>query len=170
MLSPKLDSKDVQHIDSESEDIAHTEEQHGETELYQLIYLSSSAGSFSKEDLTDILTTSRRNNTRQGITGLLLYHEGTIIQFLEGNESVIQNLYNIIAMDTRHKGVLPLLKRKIERRDFGTWTMGFKNITNEEKVELEGFNDLMNTLSTHTSVDPMMSKPVQRLIQSWRRL
>lgn len=171
MSQDPLTSKDLAQVDSESADLAQAPERPDETtDLYQLIYLSSSSGAFSKEDLTDILTTSRRNNTRQGISGLLLYHEGTIIQFLEGGESIIQNLYNVIAMDMRHKGVLPLLKRKIEKRDFGSWTMGFKNITKEEKTELEGFNDLMNTLSTNTSVDPTMSKPVQRLIQSWRQV
>lgn len=139
-------------------------------QLYQLVYLSSSSAQYSKEDLVNILEISRRNNTARDVTGLLLYHDGNIIQFLEGKEEAVSALYDRIARDNRHKGVLPLLRRKIDRRDFGSWSMGFKNIRDDEKESLDGFNDLMNSLSSHTIADPTMSKQVQRLIRSYRQL
>lgn len=142
----------------------------GEEDLSQLVYLSSASAAYSKQDLIEILAISRRNNTAANITGLLLYHDGNIIQFLEGDTKDVQRLYNRIAGDNRHKGVLPLLTRKIKSRDFASWSMGFKSITDEEKEELDGFNDLMNSLSSHTVADPSMSKPVQRLIRSYRQV
>lgn len=140
------------------------------SQLCQLVYLSSASAAYSKTDLIDILTTSRRNNTKVNVTGLLLYHDGNIIQFLEGEQEVVQELYNRIASDRRHKGVLPLLTRKIKSRDFGSWSMGFKNVTEEEKDKLDGFTDLMNSLSPHSVADPSISKPVQRLIRSYRQV
>lgn len=157
-------------MNSSNADMDTVERRDHREQLCQLVYLSSSSGAYSKEDLVDILSSSRRNNTRDNITGLLLYHDGNVIQFLEGEEAQVQKLYNRIAGDRRHKGVLPLLTRKITSRDFGSWSMGFKNITEQEKDELEGFNDLMNSLSSHTVIDPSMSKPVQRLIRSYRQV
>lgn len=149
-----------------------TSEGNGEEhrQLYQLVYLSSSTGQYSPEDLKEILSVSRRNNSAINVTGLLLYHDGNIIQFLEGEEDSINSLYDRIARDVRHKGILPLLRRKIDRRDFGTWSMGFKNIADEEKEQLDGFNGLMDSLSSHTIADPAMSKQVQRLIRSYRQV
>lgn len=159
-------------------DISPEEEQN----LYQLVYLSSSEGQYSKQDLISILEVSRRNNTRDGVTGkthdttlsnysgLLLYHDGNIIQFLEGHEDVVKNIYDRIALDKRHKGVLPLLRRRVAKRDFGNWSMGFREIDNDDKNKLDGFNDLMNSLSPHSVADPTMSKEVQRLIRSYRQV
>lgn len=79
-------------------------------------------------------------------------------------------LYNRIALDKRHKGVLPLLKRKVSKRDFGDWSMGFRELETDEKDQLEGFNNLMHSLSPHTTADPTMSKEVQRLIRSYRQV
>ena len=154
--------------DAHSQDLS-TDTQDSEP-LIQLVYLSSSAAQYSSDDLMDILKISRRNNSARDITGLLLYHNGNIIQFLEGAESAVQAVYDTIARDHRHKGVLPLLRRKVSQRDFGNWSMGYKNIQDDEKAQLEGFNDLMNALSSHTVADPSISKPVQRLIRSFRQV
>lgn len=149
---------------------AEARDTHEDRQLFQLVYLSSSHGQYSRHDLVDILATSRRNNTRANITGLLLYHDGNIIQFLEGEEATVDAVYDRIARDSRHKGILPLVRRKIDRRDFGSWSMGFKDIEDSEKEQLDGFNDLMGSLSNHTTADPAMSKQVQRLIRSYRQV
>lgn len=157
--------RDESSHSQESRDLA---EEH--RQLFQLIYLSSSLGQYSREDLVEILSVSRRNNTRANISGLLLYHDGNIIQFLEGEEASVKSVYDRIARDPRHKGILPLVRRKIDRRDFGSWSMGFKDIDESDKEQLEGFNDLMSSLSNHTTADPAMSKQVQRLIRSYRQV
>ncbi len=136
---------------------------------YQLVYLSSASELYSRQALLDILQISRYNNSRANITGLLLYHEGNIIQFLEGEQEAVENLYNKIAKDHRHKGVLPLLRRMVRKRDFGAWSMGFRDVA-DHTTDVDGFSNLMNSLKANVVSDPSMSKEVQRLIGSYRNL
>jgi hypothetical protein len=135
--------------------------------IHQLVYLSSATSLYDQDELLRILQVSRRNNSANNITGLLLYHEGNIIQFLEGEEQAVSALYDKIESDPRHKGVLPLLQRKLPKRDFGNWSMGFKDMGSATADQFEGFNNLMS-IAVHTVADPTMSKEVQRLIRSYR--
>lgn len=110
--------------------------------MHTLIYLSAASKFFSDEELIDILKKSRLNNSGQDITGLLLYHEGSILQVLEGEKETIQNLYNKIKNDPRHKGVIKLLDHEIKERSFADWSMGFKQISEEDWSTLRGYLNL----------------------------
>ena len=52
--------------------------------MIQLIYASYATREMSNEDLIDLLEKSRQRNSRQNITGLLLYAEKKFLQVLEG--------------------------------------------------------------------------------------
>lgn len=113
--------------------------------MQSLLYLSTSTSLLSNEDIIDILNTSRTNNQRHDITGLLLYHEGSILQVLEGEKNVIHALYyDKICMDNRHKNIILLLDDDVEERSFSDWSMGFKQISNHDWSELEGHLDIGN--------------------------
>lgn len=107
--------------------------------VYYLVYLSTATDLFSKEDLVSILTVSRANNSAHAITGILLYHNGNIIQVLEGEKGKVRNLYNKIGKDARHKGVIQLVDGLSEERSFADWSMGFKAIDTSEWQEYEGY-------------------------------
>lgn len=143
-------------------------------ELTQLVYFSSSSPApYSRDDLRDILSTSRRNNAHLNITGLLLYHNGSILQILEGDENAVKMLYTRIERDVRHRGVMPIVRRKIQRRDFGCWRMGFKDVSDEEREQLDGYSDLLTSaqdMKRRGEDEAEMSLPVQRLINSYRKV
>lgn len=71
-----------------------------------LVYFSFSVKPFSTEDISVIFEQSRRNNLEHNITGMLLYMAGSIIQILEGEQKVIENLFEKIKKDNRHKDVV----------------------------------------------------------------
>ena len=52
--------------------------------MKQIIYISSAAKKMDDDDLLDILKTSRENNKKNDISGMLLYDNGSFIQVLEG--------------------------------------------------------------------------------------
>ena len=112
--------------------------------MHNLIYISSAANLFSNEDLIDILTTSRLNNARLKITGLMLYNEGSILQVLEGEEEVVHTTYDTIRRDNRHHGLIKMIDFGIKERNFTDWSMGFKQISNNEWSQIEGYFDLTN--------------------------
>jgi len=107
--------------------------------MYFLIYLSTASIPLTDQQLSDILTKSRINNSKQDITGLLLYHDGSIIQVLEGDKEIVQNLYAIISNDTRHAGAISMLEGESEQRNFPDWSMGFKSISNQDWAPFTGY-------------------------------
>lgn len=90
--------------------------------MLQLVYISSSTA--RGEDLTrPILDASRRNNRRDGLTGLL-YADGTrFLQVLEGAPASVEAAFERIRPDPRHRAVVVLSRRTIAEREFGCWDM-----------------------------------------------
>lgn len=110
--------------------------------MHSLIYVSAAAHLYSDQELIDILSVSRINNSRLGVTGLLLYHDGSILQILEGEEEILNTLFNKIKKDHRHKGVIKMMDISIGERSFQDWSMGFKQISDADWSQLSGYLDL----------------------------
>ncbi|GAB3770002.1 hypothetical protein GCM10028818_07070 [Spirosoma horti] len=104
---------------------------------YCIVYLSSSKGIFSDEDLNRILFHSQKNNRALGITGILLYFNGSIIQVLEGPEERVKSLYEVIRRDPQHTQVIKLYSDPIEQRSFSDWSMGYKTLSAHELDHLK---------------------------------
>lgn len=82
----------------------------------------------SQSELLDLLKQARENNTRNQITGMLLYKDGAFMQAFEGEEEVAMRLHGKILVDTRHKNIITLLSEPLESRQFTGWSMAFNNI------------------------------------------
>lgn len=90
--------------------------------MIQIVYISTARGDTHVER-GHILLTSRRNNQRDGITGLL-YDDGVrFLQVLEGDMSQVDSAYERIKADPRHRAVVVLSRRPIDAREFGDWAM-----------------------------------------------
>jgi len=76
--------------------------------VYQLIYTSSATQALDDFALREIAQSSNYNNQALGITGLLLFHEGSIMQVLEGDEMSVYSLYGKVKRDSRHTGCMIL--------------------------------------------------------------
>jgi len=96
--------------------------------IYQLLYVSGAVGRPTEEDVEQILAVSRRNNAELGVTGMLLYADGTFIQVLEGEESAVKTLSHRISRDPRHRNYMVLCEQKSQSRAFADWQMGFKKL------------------------------------------
>ena len=90
--------------------------------LKQLIYISRPFG-FDASMLAGILSASRRNNRRDGITGALICRQDIYLQFVEGDAAVIDALFAKIQRDDRHQQVVPLWRGTAEARLFPGWDM-----------------------------------------------
>lgn len=112
--------------------------------MIELVYMSHANKPLSDEELLNLLTISRKNNTQLGLTGMLLYNgEGVFIQVLEGPADAVHLLYNKIKQDPRHKDIQDLVSLPIVERSFPEWTMAFHRINN--KNEIDGFSKFMET-------------------------
>lgn len=128
--------------------------------MYHLLYLSTATALYDDQDLEDILTVSRRNNTALDITGLLLYHDGAILQLLEGDKAVVQSTYARIAGDDRHNNVMLVLEHESPERQFSDWAMGFRRMSKAEWHKVEGYLPVegkMIRFLDHTGSEAMMT-------------
>lgn len=114
-------------------------------QLIQLAYSSVATVPFGPAQIESILATSRRQNADHGITGMLLYKSGYIIQVLEGEPENICQLYSNIERDRRHQHVVKLFESLIAAREFGEWSMGFNWAQFGYAGPPEGFNSMLST-------------------------
>jgi len=94
--------------------------------MIRLLYISTARERHSPAALEDILRVSRRNNAAANVTGLLIAGGNRFLQVLEGPEQSVQNTYNRICRDVRHRAPVILKRELFEERAFGAWSMGFQ--------------------------------------------
>jgi hypothetical protein len=106
--------------------------------IFQLIYVSSLVNRDPKI-VTGILEASLRNNKKNDITGMMLYVDGDIIQALEGEKNAVMDTFSRIMVDMRHVGIIVLDEVENCQRDFGTWSMGYRQL-NKADIRESGFS------------------------------
>lgn len=90
--------------------------------IYQLIYMSEPFG-FDDGMLNGILSISRRNNVRDGLTGALVCRRDIYLQLLEGPETAVEATYARIKRDDRHLAIVRLVSEPVAARLFPEWAM-----------------------------------------------
>jgi Sensors of blue-light using FAD len=90
--------------------------------LTQLFYASTPFG-FSNPVLNQILSVSRRNNARDGITGALICRADLYLQMLEGPRDAVNSAFQRITTDDRHLDVTLIGTGEIGERLFPQWHM-----------------------------------------------
>ena len=113
--------------------------------LFQIVYTSTATDSFGSAELKELLKGSVQRNTRAGITGLLLYKDGTFMQVLEGEEPVVKALFARISRDPRHHHIIPLIQGPTEQRHFPDSAMAFRDLDTTELRKLPGYSEFLNT-------------------------
>jgi hypothetical protein len=106
--------------------------------MIQLSYVSSADTEMSPSDLLKLLQQCLKNNPPLGVTGMLLYGNGTFLQAIEGDDAVVDQLVEKIAKDPRHKRLKFFSRKRIERRQYAEWSMGFKRISDQELGQIAG--------------------------------
>ncbi|MDR7253101.1 hypothetical protein J2X46_002086 [Nocardioides sp. BE266] len=108
-----------------------------------LTYVSSARELFTIDQLVDLVEQIRPKNHRLGVSGLLLYSGGNVIQTLEGAPEAVDELFWTIADDPRHTEVRLLERRPREDRAFAGWSMGFRHLTSREIADTVGYTDFV---------------------------
>ncbi|MBC7739428.1 MAG: BLUF domain-containing protein [Candidatus Saccharibacteria bacterium] len=93
--------------------------------LHHIAYVSRSRSPLVPELLSDILDVSAINNTRDGITGILMYHDQLFFQVLEGDHDSVARCFARILDDHRHASVYMMLAHEVKTRAFPDWAMAF---------------------------------------------
>lgn len=135
--------------------------------LHCLIYVSSTDLMPQQADLDEILAVSRRNNDRDGITGMLLYHDGNFFQVLEGPEEAVLNRYAAIQKDARHESCMVLASSPIGHRSFAEWSMGYIPFGQLSATQQRGFFNIKALRNPDTLSDMTQNRTVEVLTRSF---
>jgi Ni,Fe-hydrogenase maturation factor len=109
-------------------------------QILTLTYTSSVTDLMSVSQLVELIEQIRPKNERLGLTGLLLYSGGNVIQTLEGTSHAVYEVFDAIRADARHGDVRIVDRRYVDARSFATWSMGFRNVSAREMTDLQDFN------------------------------
>jgi Sensors of blue-light using FAD len=91
--------------------------------LIELIYHSLSRQSVSEEAIRQILKTSKDFNSKNDISGYLLYYQNEFLQIIEGEKEIVYALFKKIKSDQRHSNVLLIKESEIKKEHsvHGQW-------------------------------------------------
>ncbi|MGN7610595.1 BLUF domain-containing protein [Magnetococcales bacterium HHB-1] len=88
-----------------------------------LLYISQ-PNDLNPGDIGNILAISNKKNPELDITGALLFHFDLFLQYLEGPEKAVKDLYTQISSDPRHINCKVIMEEQISERRFPNWSMG----------------------------------------------
>ena len=86
--------------------------------LHRLIYASEAVGATGATTLSiaQILGVSERNNRRDHLTSCVMFHQGHILQAIEGGRADLDRLIRRLLEDRRHTGLRILIDTPITAR------------------------------------------------------
>lgn len=120
----------------------------GASALHSLVYSSRATEDFTEAQLPELLARARAHNAAINVTGMLLYRQGRFIQFLEGTDHEVHELFAAISADSRHASVRVLLDEPVEERQFQEWTMGYEPSAEFSGPAPAGFRDTFEDLES----------------------
>ncbi|HEV7691783.1 MAG TPA: BLUF domain-containing protein [Hyphomonadaceae bacterium] len=110
--------------------------------LHRLVYMSTAVGVLRADELDKVYLRAKASNAAAGITGLLLFYEGTFLQLLEGPAAGISSLVQKLRRDKRHANLIILESSPIEERIFPDCSMQYVPARNLSPGEKQAFSDL----------------------------
>ena len=140
--------------------------------VFYLVYASAAKELYSQVELLEILEKFRTNNFKTDITGLLLYYEGNFFHIVEGEEPLVEQLFEAhVLSDRRLCQVLKLLTGYESHRSFPDWSMGFQRAerTIVPNDFLPNFNELLESRSAPESIYPDIHEPLLTLLHGFYR-
>jgi Sensors of blue-light using FAD len=114
-------------------------------DLIHYIYASRATVALSEAAIQALLVRARARNESRGITGILLFIDGSFFQVLEGDPTAVDETYEAIVRDSRHDRVTQIIREPIARRSFGDWSMGFAAVERADAQRLVGENDFFGS-------------------------
>lgn len=137
--------------------------------MYQLAYLSFATSEFDsgsvESGIDSILHTARAFNKENNITGMLLYKGGIFLQILEGDQAVIEKLYEKIGTDGRHRKLKLLISQNAKERMFLDWTMGYKLIN---EADLNLINTILPWQELVEDTNNRVTIPNEKILQVFK--
>lgn len=112
--------------------------------MRQIIYRSTTTADSGRaaDDIPDIVRQAAARNGIEGITGLLYTENDAFLQVIEGPSDSMSDLIARLYDDDRHRDLTILVDRAIVQREFGDWTMIYR----DRRESIDAFDDRLRVL------------------------
>ena len=126
--------------------------------IKRIKYVSRFASPMTEEEIGELAVECERNNMGTGVTGVLMTSGGIFFQILEGPAEAIDELYELICKDPRHKDVLLLSSENdVARRLYPDWAMKAISLEPSREERLAPLHALLETVvSQKTLIDKLV--------------
>lgn len=128
--------------------------------LCKLLYTSQSATTapVRSQDIRRIVEKSARRNEALGITGSLAFVDDSFIQVLEGPPEAVEDVFERICCDFRHRDIKLIDLISTQTRQFAGWHMGLLASSQDDPLykELEQVKYLV-TVNARTAAEHIRS-------------
>ncbi len=91
--------------------------------LSTVVYRSRAVAALPPSALHDLTVAAQSRNSRESVTGLMLYDQERFFQWLEGPPDCVDRIMNSIRNDSRHTDIEILNAQSATRRMFDGWSM-----------------------------------------------
>lgn len=126
---------------------------------YAITYVSTATPELSNSGVDEVLESSKNWNNGHNITGLLLYSDGNFLQILEGEKKAVQDLYENIKKDTRHKNIMKIFEKEISKESFDGYDSEFVSDSSKHNpLKMEKYLDHITVL------DPATQNAVKKIL------
>lgn len=135
--------------------------------MYYVLYGSTAVKPFDEAELEEMLRSFRQKNEAVNISGMLLYFEGSILQYFEGSKSDVTALFQKIDADTRHHGIVVLDQNAIDERALPKWSMGYESLGPVDVARLGHIDFTKDAIEQ--ALDTEMPKNVLSMMRTFYR-
>lgn len=81
-----------------------------------------------------LLDESKKRNDTIGVVGILVVHEDAFLQIIEGESQKIDDLFNSILKDNRHKDITVILNEPIKEYTFNSFEVDYSVLQNIDSL------------------------------------
>ncbi|MEM7207397.1 MAG: BLUF domain-containing protein [Pseudomonadota bacterium] len=107
--------------------------------MKSITYISRALSDFDDDQLSILAADARVCNEKAGVTGYLFYSRKRFLQYIEGDDRVVDDLMSRIEQDSRHTVVHQTSELSLKQRRFPDWGMSARWIRCDEvaRIQLE---------------------------------
>lgn len=104
--------------------------------MLSVIYVSVADPKLATDDIASLVDDAQRSNTRDELTGALIYNGQNFMQLLEGPVAKAEACLARIRADRRHNGLIEIRRRRINEREFADFSMLYSPLFRDHDADL----------------------------------
>jgi hypothetical protein len=129
---------------------------------YAISYVSTASEKLTEIEIKKTLEFSKNWNSDHDITGILLFSEGNFFQVLEGDKELLQDLFERIKSDSRHKNVIRIFEKEIDSSNFDGYSANFITLNSQYRE-----NDFGRYLAQIETLNPAIQTSVKYILHNF---